>query len=277
MQGWIIYERADTVPNRAFIDYWLEAAKMRGVDLQLVCTDELSFGIKDNAPWVRLRGCETAPDFAVMRLKQPLLSHHLERLGVQVFNNAKTSEILNDKRRTHALFCGRANMMDTAFVCADTVCPYAFPVVVKGAAGCGGRQVRLCQDEAAYRAAIAAFGYNAVVQPVCDTPGRDLRIYMLGSKPLQAMLRKSSDDDIRANFGLHHFAEPINAPREQAEIAEMVASELGSALIGVDFIQHGGKWLLNEAEDAVGTRMLYQYTRFDIVALYLDLILSRLA
>lgn len=276
MQGWLMYERAETVRNRAFIDYWLEAAQARCIELQLVCLDEIGYGLRANRPWLCLRGQEACPDFAVMRLRQPLLSCHLESMGVRVFNSARTSEILNDKRRTHTLFREIAPMMDTAFISGDMPCPFAYPVVVKGAGGCGGRQVCLCGDEAAYRAAIAAYGFDAVVQPLCDTPGRDLRIYMLGTQSVQTMLRKSDDSDFRSNFGLHHLAEPVETPPELLRVARTVAEMLGSALIGVDFIRHQGRYMLNEAEDAVGTRMLYRYTRFDIVPMYLDYILSHM-
>ena len=41
----------------------------------------------------------------------------------------------------------------------------------------------------------------------------------------------------------------------------------------VDFVFHQGKAYLNEIEDAVGTRMLYQFTDVKIVEEYMDLIL----
>ena len=131
------------------------------------------------------------------------------------------------------------------------------------------------QCRPAYRAALADFACQAVAQPLCDTPGLDLRVYMLGDQPVQAMLRRAEGADFRSNFGLHHQAEPLSdPPAETLRIARAVARRLGSALIGVDFIRHQGRWLLNEAEDAVGTRMLYQYTPIDIVKLYFDYILE---
>ena len=42
-----------------------------------------------------------------------------------------------------------------------------------------------------------------------------------------------------------------------------------------DFILHKGRLLLNEMEDAVGTRMLYA-SGYDVVPDYLDLILERM-
>lgn len=272
MRGIICYESNEIARNQGFIDLWLRESARRGIALTLARLEEMSFGLRDNAPYLCIGGQDTHPDFAVMRMKQPLLSRHLERMGVRVFNNAYTSEILNDKRRTHALFSPLAPMMDTAYITGDSPCPFDYPVVVKAAGGCGGRQVRLCGDETAYRAAIREFACQAVAQPLCDTPGRDLRVYMLGTECVQAMLRQSDSTDFRSNFGLHHCAQPVAIPPEARRVACAVAEELRSALIGVDFIYDHGRLLFNEAEDAVGTRMLYQYTRLDIVSLYMDYI-----
>ena len=275
MRGIICYDAAEIARNQGFIDLWMGESARRGISLTLVRAEEISFGLRANAPFFQVNGQELHPDFAVMRMKHPLLSHHLEQMGVRVFNNAYTCEVLNDKRRTHMLFQNTAPMMDTAFITADVPCPFDYPVVVKAAGGCGGRQVRLCGDEPAYRSAIYDYANQAVVQPLCDTPGRDLRIYMLGTTCVQAMLRESKDADFRSNFGLHHHAHPTEIPDEARRIACAVAEELHSALIGVDFIYDHGRLLLNEAEDAVGTRMLYQYTKLDIVSLYMDYILAQ--
>ena len=69
---------------------------------------------------------------------------------------------------------------------------------------------------------------------------------------------------------------------EDAElVAQMTAEEkaaqlLQVSLVGVDFVFHQGKPYLNEIEDAVGTRMLYQFTDVQIVEEYMDLIIRRM-
>lgn len=276
MRGLLIYERHESVRNHRFIEYWLETAKVKQVDLRLVLMEEMAFGLKNNKPFLMVNGEEITADFAVVRAKKPLLSHHLERMGIAVFNPAHVSEILNDKRRTHAMFQDDFPMMDTAFVEGDSPSPFPYPVVVKASAGCGGREVRLCDNEESYRTALKDFAYSAVVQPLCDTPGRDVRVYMLGKKILQGMLRYSDTEDFRANFGLHHCAKPIDIPDDIRRMALEAADRFDFGLVGVDFIFDHGRALFNEAEDVVGTRMLYQYTDIDIVPVYMDYILARL-
>jgi glutathione synthase/RimK-type ligase-like ATP-grasp enzyme len=56
-----------------------------------------------------------------------------------------------------------------------------------------------------------------------------------------------------------------------------VLRHFDTGLVGIDFIYHQGRLVFNEAEDAVGTRMLYMHTARDIADEYLSLILSRVS
>ena len=134
----------------------------------------------------------------------------------------------------------------------------------------------LCPDEKSYLENLQKiFPDTAVVQPLCDTPGRDVRAYMLGDQLIQAMERYS-DGDFRSNFGLHGLARPTELTEEMRFFVEKAARLLDVSLVGVDFVFHQGKPYLNEIEDAVGTRMLYQFTDVQIVEEYMDLIIRRM-
>ena len=271
MRGWLIYEKENILRNQKFVDFFMAAAQKRGVELQLITTDQIAFGVRGGALFL----LPEKPDFAVVRCMRPDLSRHLEKMGVRVFNNARVSEICNDKQKTHAFFIEHGfPCLDTAFVRPDCpLHPFDYPVVVKASGGCGGRQVYLCQDEKEYLEKLALiFPDTAVVQPVCDTPGRDVRAYMLGDQLVQAMERYS-DGDFRSNFGLHGLARPTELTEEMRAYVEKAARLLDVSLVGVDFVFHQGKPYLNEIEDAVGTRMLYQFTDIEIVEEYMDLIL----
>ena len=272
MRGWLIYEPDNIPRNTRFIEFFMAAAKTRQVDLQLITTPEIAFGVKGGELFLR----PEKPDFAVVRCMRPDLSLHLEKMGVKVFNNARVSEICNDKQKTHTFFVENGfPCLDTAFVRPDCPAhPFDYPVVVKASGGCGGRQVYLCASEAEYQENLQKIAPDtAVVQPLCDTPGRDVRAYMLGDRLIQAMERYS-DGDFRSNFGLHGTARPIEPTEEMLRMCEKIASLLKPDLVGIDFIFHQGKTYLNEIEDAVGTRMLYQFTDVQIVEEYMDFILK---
>lgn len=272
MTGFLIYEKENVQRNMRFVEFFMEAAKQHHVNLKLVTVDQLSFGTRDGMPFLE----PEVPHFAVVRCMQPLLSAHLESMGVPVFNNAEISRICNDKRLTHAFLTKHGlPTLPTAFVNAMMPRhPFAYPVVVKAAGGCGGRKVFLCESEQDYLEKLNFISPdNAVVQPLCDSPGKDVRIYMLGGKPVQAMLRYS-ENDFRSNFGLHGTARTTTPTQEMLAMCDKIAGLLHPALVGIDFIFHQGKTYINEIEDAVGTRMLYQYTDLQIVDMYMAYILE---
>ncbi len=278
-EGLVIYEKDNVERNRRFIDLMTAGAARRQCALTLVTTDRLSVSaLSGGKTEIRVDGRTVYPSFCVMRCMESALSEALELAGIRVFNSALVSRVANDKQRT-LLFMLRHGLpfFPTAFLAPGRFeIPYPFPVVIKAAHGCGGRQVFRCASQAEADAALAAlYPDEAVVQPLCDTPGRDLRVYLLGGKVLACMLRKSTDGDIRANFGLHQNAEKTTAPPQALEVCRRVAALLKPDLVGVDFIFHRGQLYLNEIEDAVGTRMLYEYAGLDAAGLYMNYILDQ--
>ncbi len=64
-------------------------------------------------------------------------------------------------------------------------------------------------------------------------------------------------------------------PRQERALAQAVIDRFSSAgapltLAGVDLMNDRGRPVVNEVEDVVGSRMLYQTSDIDIVSLFLD-------
>ena len=49
-----------------------------------------------------------------------------------------------------------------------------------------------------------------------------------------------------------------------------LANEFDSFFVGIDFIVDKGNWIVNEMEDPVGTRMLYQTSSKNVVSDYVN-------
>lgn len=280
MHGCMIYERGNVARNARYIELFACSAKKRDVLLEVLNTDEISYGFMNGAPFLHFKGEPYHVDFVLMRCMRPLLSAHLESMGIPVFNNARISALCNDKRATARHFAARSlPFVATAF--ADDACraqPFSYPVVVKAACGCGGRQVYLCTNDAEYGRAFDQIRPDAaVVQPLLNAGGRDVRLYMLGGKLRAAMERYSDGADFRSNFGLNGKARPYLPDVALETLALRAIDGLDAGLVGVDFLldEKGGVYL-NEIEDAVGTRMLYQYTKIDIVDEYLEWIMEKI-
>ncbi len=275
--GWLIYRPEEVTRNRVFIGKWMDAAKKLSVHIRLVTTDRLLYGIRNGRAFVRAVSEESTPDFAVMRLNDPVLTETIERAGVPCFNNSHVARVCNDKQRTHLMFSTLLPMMDTVFLEGHAMPPFPYPFVVKAAHSCGGQKVFLCQNDGEFSSAVAACQPDTMLaQPFCDTPGRDVRVYVVGNRIVTAMQRFSTDGDFRSNLHQGGSAEQWTLDTQTRKYVDTVLEKFDFGLAGIDFIFHKGRLLFNEIEDAVGTRMLYIHTELDIVTLYLNDILSRL-
>ena len=276
MDVWLVYQKDKIAGNQFFINRWEDAAKERGVFLRVVSHEDLVYGIHDHQVFIRHRDQYKLPDVAVMRLNAPLLSAQFELLHIPVFNNAHVARVCNDKRLTHQMILPYAPMMDTVFLRGDEeTSPLPYPVVLKAAHGCGGRQVFLVSNENEFISALSQIRPDsALVQVVCDTPGRDIRAYVLGKRIVRVMQRLSNED-FRSNINQGGHAIPYDLKERDLQMVRSIISLFDFGLVGIDFILHQGRLMFNEIEDAVGTRMLYNLGEFDIVKLYLDEVLQR--
>ena len=264
MTGWLVYSPDGYALNRWFADRLVEQAATRGLTLKLHLMAE-----RDALPPTSL------PDFAVMRTIRPDLSAALETRGVRVFNNAATARVANDKWATFLL----ARELDLPVL--DTVeftwpeRPPDYPRVVKMPDGHGGSEVFFVRNDREMEEVVQRTDKRTfVAQPLCDEPGIDQRVYVLGGEPLAAV-RRTSQTDFRSNFKLGGSVAAERPSPEQLEIVQRLQGRLSFDFVGVDFIRHGGRWMLNEIEDVVGTRMLYATTNLDAAHLLVGHILTR--
>ncbi len=276
MNAWLVYEKDNTKRNYKFIRHWISLGKENGIRFRLVLREQLFYGVENNKLALKIKGEDLRPDFAVMRLNAPLLSKHMEDMGIPVFNNAKVAYVCNDKRLTHSVLAGQVPMMDTAFVDAESkTAPFNYPVVVKASNSCGGRKVFLCDNDEAYNAALQSCRPDtAVVQPLSDTTGKDVRVYVLNNRILQTMMRFSTNGDFRSNIGQGGDAVPYELDGETRKYVDKIISNFDFSFVGIDFIFNKGRLVFNEIEDAVGTRMLFAHTYIDPVKEYLDYIIK---
>lgn len=238
MRAAVLYDSERLSKNGFFADALCENLKKHGVDASVVLTDQAE---KLDADFV-IRRCEA--------LKE---AKELEKRGVRVFNNAFVSEICNDKWQTY-LFLRKNGLPVCETFLPEDFSP-AFPCVVKARSGHGGGQVVLCENEKEYSDALALCG-KAIVQPYISCGGTDVRLYVLGGRVLYAV-RRSGNGDFRSNFTLGGKAERISPDEKMVILAEKAARLSDADFVGVDLMCENGKYIINEIEDVVGTRMLY--------------------
>ena len=268
MRGLLIYDTEGKSRNEWFIGRLIESAKKRGHELDLLI-------YSDSAD---LSGAESY-DFAIVRTINPEINKSLEALGIPVFNNSKTSEIANDKWETY-LFARELDIpvMDTAseVIYGNVAKDLGTPFVLKAVDGHGGSEVFLVDNEQKCKELLSLLANKKLIaQRLCSEVGVDMRVYILGGKVLAAA-KRTSKKDFRSNFSLGGSAEISTIDKEIEETLGKVYGALECDFVGIDFIRHGGKWILNEIEDVVGTRMLYALTEIDAADEYIGYIVNKM-
>lgn len=302
-KGWLIYDEVGIKRNKWFAEHLLECAPEYGLELELKILPteggevwelprEKQDSIRD-ALLMEVHGKKTTVSeiFVIMRVIAPRISLALEQLGIRVFNNGITTRVANDKWQTYqkALEWGLP-VLDTCLVKERTmadgsaeqdvpglprvVSRMQYPQVLKAVSGHGGSQVFWADNEQQRTQIIRELTEQGVTpeeiicQQTCSEPGKDMRVYVLGGAIYCAVLR-SAKGDFRSNFSLGGQIALAELTREQQRVIDRLYEELQFDFVGIDFIAHEGGWILNEIEDVVGTRMIYQLTDKDPVRDYL--------
>lgn len=281
--GWLLYTKGDYERNSVFARRFLDKGNHTESTLKLVFKDDLFYGTYHNQLCLMdgAGNLISAPDFVINRSIDPLMSKHLEAMGVKVFNSSTVAEICNDKARTY-LEISRLGlpMVDTLFIgkkeLTQKALPFDFPVVIKTVSGRGGKEVFLARtaDEVG-EIARSVSEDRLVVQKLCGSPGKDVRVFVVGKKIAGAIVRHSKGD-FKANFSLGGTAEAYRLNPKETEHVLRIINSIDFDMVGIDFIfDEKGDFLFNEIEDVAGSRTLSMTSSVDIVELYLEHIYSK--
>jgi RimK family alpha-L-glutamate ligase len=280
LKGWLLYTKEDYERNFVFAQRFLNRPE---IYVELIFRDDILYGVRDSTLCLLDREGKDLqiPDFVINRTMDSLLSRQLESLGVRVFNSGRISEICNDKARTY-LEVSKLGlpMADTLFTDKKTlVCgeiPFSFPLVIKTVNGRGGKEVFLAdtRDEM-LKIAGSIPKDRFVLQKLSGSPGRDVRVFVVGKEIVGAVLRLSKGGNFKANFSLGGTAEPYTLNEKEREMVMRIADHFDFGMAGIDFIfDEKSGFLFNEIEDVAGSRTLSMTSGTDIVRLYLDHIIN---
>ena len=252
-KGILVYTSADAEYNEWFIDHIIEEGRKCNLDIRLVLSDKEE--VSDNDI-----------DFAIVRNRDSKLCKRLEENNIRCFNSSYVVNIGNDKWEMYKDFNSAGiPVMYTQ----KTKLPY--PFVMKPVDGHGGENVYLIKNADEYKRAIDTNTDEKTGEFIFQVPatekGRDIRVYVVGGIILTAMERIAldSEKDFRSNYSLNGNAKEHALTDEELKLAAKVADHIKADFVGIDLIYNNGRPVVNEIEDAVGTRMLYSLTDIDPV------------
>ena len=263
IRGYLVYEEADAKANEGFILMLQEEAERHGITLQL------------HYPGESLTEADV-PDFVWNRSRQSAVAKYYEQLGIRVFNNSETNALANNKKLATE-FVANLNLRTiptwTSYKQIER-----YPVVVKTVNGHGGQEVVLCDNLQALQQTISSFSNEQIIiQPYIESNAQDVRVWMLGTTILGAVLRTGLSD-FKSNYTLGGSIAKFDLPTELINAVTTITSTLTSDYIGIDFIKGiDGNFYFNEIEDPVGARSYYDLFGNDLAQQLLIYIQSQIS
>lgn len=253
VKGILVYTSADAEYNKWFIDHIIEEGRKCNLDIRLVLSD------KEEIP-------DNKYSFAIVRNRDSKLCKRLEENNIRCFNSSYVVNIGNDKWEMYKDF----NSAGIPVMYTQRA-KLPYPFVMKPVDGHGGENVYLIKNADEYESVISNIPderqVDLIYQVIATEKGRDIRVYVVGGIILTAMERIAldSENDFRSNYSLNGNAKEHALTDEELKLAAKVADHIKADFVGIDLIYNNGRPVVNEIEDAVGTRMLYSLTDIDPV------------
>lgn len=291
MKGWILHKKRKYELDEE--DYsalrLLEAAKAKGVDLELYNPDQFDLVVtRNDAGSIVVDGMLKAlPDFIIPRMGSATtyfalaIIRQLERLGVHSFNSAAAVEIVRDKMRTHQLLA-QSNLptpktMLLKFPTEIRVIKreIGFPVVIKNITGTAGAGIYLCNSESEFTDLMELLysnnsSANIILQEfVAPSKGKDLRVFVLGGKVI-GIMKRTSQNSFKANFSRGGNVEPFKLIPEVEWLAIEAARLVDLEVAGIDLLFDINGYKVCEANSSPGFKGLEKVVGKNIAEQIID-------
>lgn len=197
------------------------------------------------------------------------IARQLERLGVLIYNNAETIEMVRDKLHTHQVLAESGlptpdTMLAKFPVDIDLIeSTIGFPVVVKTINGALGLGVFLIENQRAFKELMDLIGQtNPNIQLifqkfVASSKGRDLRLFTVDGEVIASMERRAKEGDFKANYSMGGTVHKFDADAESVELAKRTVAALNIQIGGIDLLfKEGGGYTICEANTFPGFKGL---------------------
>ena len=294
--AYIIYYDEEANKNSGFIDMLKSECRKYDIALEYISFEKVNLMSESS-----FENKFKKIFFVINRTREYKLSLRFEKINVKVFHSSKITELGNNKYKTYCYlkeyFERNKNEPQGEWI-AHTVLVKADDLnnvlndyigkdyVIKSVDGHGGSHVfslnddgtklgsyRKNRDNAKNNIYKALQGHDCVLQKRIDSDSNDIRVYIVFGKIYAAVLRHGNDG-FKSNFSLGGSVEEYFPDEEQKKIIEKFIEAFGAeqlSMAGIDFIlTRDGNLIFNELEEMVGSRMLYNCSKHDIVREYVE-------
>lgn len=248
-KGILIYERNHYELNKWFAKKIIEEAKILDLDIKLVFSDEL---IHEDI------------NFIINRTHDYLITEYYTSNNIKCFNNELVCLLGNNKKLMYEYF----NNNDIRII-KTTNEIIEYPFILKEIKGYSGTGVYKVNNELEYQNIISTIKDDYIIQEYSNNTF-DIRVYIINNKIIKAIKRENTTS-FKANVKQGGKASIYTLNNSELELVNKVLSKLDCDFVGIDLMyDNNNQVCINEIEDVVGTRSLYELTNIDIVREFLN-------
>lgn len=248
-------------------------AKERGHTVRVIKYRDCYASIEQNNPTVSYRGKDLSDfDAIIPRIASNMTRYgtailrQLEMQGVYTVSSSIAISRSRDKLRSMQLLAKSGVGIPKTVVSRNTTDidslleqVGSMPVIIKLARGTHGNGVVLAETKKAAKSVLQAFyltnedGTNILLQEfVEESAGTDIRAFVVGSRVVASMQRKSLDDDFRSNLHKGGEGTVVKLTEDERKAAVKAAKAMGLNVAGVDMMRSARGPLILEVNASPG-------------------------
>ncbi len=253
INAWLIYNYSlNTSKFNTLHDWYVKTASKKNINLQLLSNIDVYSMISNSKPLIVSEYQGDIPDFVLFLDKDIALARQLELLGYRVYNSSEVIAICDNKIHTHQVLSKHGITMPKTIYAPLSFIPcleieeeflcrvereLSYPMVVKEAFGSFGKQVYLAKSREDLFSIRKSIGTKPHLyqEYISSSYGRDVRIYVVGSRVVASTLRRS-EDDFRANATVGGKMYVYQPKEEFLDMAVTVSNLIGADFSGVDIL-----------------------------------------
>jgi gamma-F420-2:alpha-L-glutamate ligase len=286
LKGWILYKTAQNSlsPDAYEIHRLIETAGKKGIDIEVVSPDLFDLLVtREDRKSILLNGeVVPLPDFLLPRMGAGTsyfgmaVIRHLEKLGVYIVNSAQSIDTVKDKLYSQQILAGHnipvPRTMLGKYPIDDTLVEkyLKFPLVVKTLSGSMGKGIFLCENKSQFNDLMGLIHVtspklNIILQEfIKSSHGKDLRVFVVGGRPIACIERKSSDNNFKANYSRGGQVSRFIMTPEVKWLATETARLFGLDIAGIDLLFDGKHFRVCEANSSPGFKGIESCCDIDI-------------
>jgi gamma-F420-2:alpha-L-glutamate ligase len=271
MKIWILAKRgwAKSHMNLRFKevakDMGLECYVVNPEDFDIIATKEGKSSIYYNGENIKLPDCLLPRMGSGTTYFACAVTRHLENLGVLVLNSSQSIELSKDKLATLQYLTSNNIPIPKTILAKFPINmkiiekEFSYPIILKTVSGSFGKGVFLCEKRTKLQDTLDLIEaskdptVNIILQEfVKSSKGRDIRVIVIGGRPLGAMLRTAKRGKFKANYSAGGNVSPLPMDPTIEWLAVESARILNLDIAGVDILFDGNKYVVCEVNSAPG-------------------------